>query len=52
MHNQLVSTKVTPTKSSNPTNYLLDEFEDLCHGVCPTIATHAKIMGELHGVGG
>lgn len=47
----VVSTKVTPTQIKNLTNFLLDDFEDLCHDVCITIATHVKIMGELQSVG-
>jgi len=40
--NKLGSAKEIPAKFKNPTNFTLDEFEDLCLDVCPTIAAHIR----------
>ena len=43
---QLASVRTTSTQFNNLTNFILDEFEDLCIDVCPIIAVHGRITGE------
>ena len=52
VYDQLVSVRAIPTQFKPLTKVTLNEFEDLCLDVCPTIASHVPTMGELWGVGG
>ena len=52
VRDQLSSARATPAQFKNLTNFTLDEFEDLCLDVCPTIAMHARTTGELRVAGG
>lgn len=52
VHDQLVSVRVIPTQFKHLTKVTLNEFEDLCLDLCPTIALHAHTMDKLWDVGG
>ena len=51
VRDQLSQARATPAQFKSLTNFTLDDFEDLCLDVCPTIAMHARTTGELRVAG-
>ena len=52
MWDQLANARATPSQFKNLTNFMLDELEDLCLDVCPTIVAHTRTTGEVRVGGG
>ena len=48
----LATIRSTPYMFQTITNFIADEFKELCSTVCPVIELHARSTGDIRGQGG